>query len=69
MIVLKTTRPLSGDEVEGAEMSLAGDGLAIIVNSLNEVCNGIDVEEFATRIGAEREDVVRLLEQIGSSLD
>ena len=33
----------------------------IIAQALNEVCNGIDLPEFSTRLGAEREDVLRLL--------
>lgn len=37
------------------------DDLLIICNALNEVCNGLDVPEFATRMGVEREEALRLL--------
>ena len=38
--------------------------LEIVNNALNEVCNGIDVYEFETRLGASREEVKALLEGI-----
>lgn len=45
------------------------DELLIVNAALNEVCNGIDLFEFETRIGATREQVMGLLEQIGTLLD
>lgn len=42
----------------------------LILNAaLNEICNGIDVFEFETRVGAGREHVADLLKRIGSLLD
>lgn len=42
--------------------------LAILNNALNEVCNGIQVEEFETRMGSTREDVHLMLRSLGSAL-
>lgn len=36
---------------------------AVITQALNEVCNGLHIEEFATRMGAEREYVRKLLKE------
>ena len=38
--------------------------LFIINNSLNEVCNALDIYDFETRMGATREDTVELLNKI-----
>jgi hypothetical protein len=39
--------------------------LHVINNALNEVCNALlHVNEFSTRMGAEREEAARLLEQV-----
>jgi hypothetical protein len=38
--------------------------LAIIKNALNEVCHGIEIEEFQTRMGEDMETVKQLLDQI-----
>jgi hypothetical protein len=43
--------------------------LLIIGAALNEICNGIELFEFETRIGADRERVAALLKKIGSLLD
>jgi hypothetical protein len=53
----------------GAGVFLTADELLILSNALNEVCNGLDIPEFATRIGAEREDALRLLKSIGNLYD
>jgi hypothetical protein len=37
--------------------------------ALNEVCNGIAVFEFETRIGADRARVAALLKEVGALLD
>jgi hypothetical protein len=42
--------------------------LEIISNSINEVCHGIDIEEFETRIGYPRDRLRVLLSQIGEVL-
>ena len=37
-----------------AEIRLTASELAIINNALNEICHGIDLPGFASRIGVER---------------
>jgi hypothetical protein len=51
-----------------AELRLTRGELAIINNALNEICHGIDLPEFATRIGAERDEAKRLLTAFGALL-
>ena len=46
----------------GACVVLSPDDLLTICNALNEVCNGLDMPEFATRMGVTREDALRLLQ-------
>ena len=55
-------------EPHAAELRLTRGELAIINNALNEVCHGIDLPEFATRIGAEQDEARRLLAEIGALL-
>lgn len=55
--------------VEGSRVGLTREELLIVNAALNEVCNGIEVFEFETRIGANRERVSALLVEIGSLLD
>jgi len=54
---------------EHASVELSIQELRIINNALNEVCNGLDIHEFATRMGANREDAEMLLERVGSLID
>jgi hypothetical protein len=42
--------------------------LSLLNNALNEILNGIDIEEFETRLGASRRESRALLEEIGSIL-
>jgi|GEM_PF-788168 len=55
--------------VERSHIGIDRDELLILNAALNEVCNGIEVFEFETRIGADRERVAALLKVIGSLLD
>jgi len=50
---------------------LGEDELALIANALNEVCNGVEIEdfEFFTRLGADREEARELLAALGAVLD
>jgi hypothetical protein len=48
---------------------LEGDEAQMINNAVNEVCNGIDVEEFETRLGWPRSRLSELLSQIHASLE
>jgi hypothetical protein len=42
--------------------------LTILNNALNEVCNGIEVPEFATRVGTEISEVRQLLKEVHALL-
>jgi hypothetical protein len=42
--------------------------LLILNNALNEICNGIEIPEFETRIGASLNDANRLLSDFNSIL-
>jgi hypothetical protein len=53
----------------GARVLLSPDDLLTICNALNEVCNGLDVPEFATRMGVGREEVLRLLQTANAIYD
>ncbi|KFB99280.1 hypothetical protein GTGU_04282 [Trabulsiella guamensis ATCC 49490] len=43
--------------------------LLVLNSALNEVCNGIDIPEFETRLGATLTEVTVLLDEIGEVLD
>ncbi len=45
-------------------LSLTLEELCIINNALNEVCHGIDVPEFSTRMGASLTEVQALLDKV-----
>ena len=45
----------------GAWVVLSPEDLLTVCNALNEVCNGLDVPEFTTRMGVEREEALCLL--------
>ncbi|HEU4884104.1 MAG TPA: hypothetical protein VFT45_17715 [Longimicrobium sp.] len=55
------TTTLTPDE---ATITVSLTELHTLNNALNEVCNGLHIEEFATRMGVEREEAAALLEQI-----
>jgi hypothetical protein len=52
-------------------LRVSEDELAAINNALNEVCNGVDIDdrEFQTRLGVTRHQLQRLLTQIRSAAD
>ena len=54
---------------ERVRIELSELELVVVNNALNEVLNGIDLFEFSTRIGAERDQVIALLRQVGEALD
>ena len=51
------------------QLQLSEEELIILNNALNEICNGIEVPEFETRIGANLEKVKTLLMSTGNVLD
>jgi hypothetical protein len=55
--------------MDNAEIELTYDELLVFNAALNEVCNGIDVLEFETRIGASRAEVERLMVGVQTALD
>ena len=52
-----------------SQIAIGREDLLIMNAALNEVCNGIALFEFETRMGADRERVTALLKEIGSLLD
>ncbi len=57
---------ITGQEVL---LRIKRDELLILNNALNEVCNGLDQEEFVTRMGATRREVEELLLQLASAME
>lgn len=51
-----------------ATIELTADELVLLNNALNEVSQGLELPEFSTRIGADREKVLRLIAQIQALL-
>jgi hypothetical protein len=56
-------------QARGATVLLTPDEVLTISNALNEVCNGLDLPEFATRMGVEREDALSLLKDVSALYD
>ncbi|WP_406806667.1 hypothetical protein [Burkholderia semiarida] len=52
-----------------ADVEISFDEFIVLNVALNEVCHGIDVSEFETRIGAPRETVEKLMVEIQAVLD
>lgn len=52
-----------------AQLTIGENELLILNSALNEICNGISVTEFETRIGASKENVCTLLNDIGHVLN
>jgi len=52
-----------------AELRLNEDDLFILVSALNEICNGINITEFQTRIGGEKTLAAALLYDMRNILD
>jgi hypothetical protein len=50
-------------------IELSADELVMLNNALNEVCNGIDIPEFSTRLGGEVDEVRVMLKQIAEALN
>lgn len=60
---------VSSSSNQHADVRLTVDELRIINNALNEVCHGIDLPEFDTRMGVSLERAKALLKQIGAAVD
>ena len=46
-----------------AQVELSYEEALVLNNALNEICNGLNFEEFQTRIGVDREDASWLLRE------
>jgi hypothetical protein len=60
---------LEGKENKDAIVRLNHQELVMLNNALNEVCNGLDLDEFSIRMGAEIEEVEALLKEVGSIIN
>jgi hypothetical protein len=54
---------------DGVDVVLSTDELLSISNALNEVCHALDVPEFGTRIGIERDKALELLKAMQTAYD
>jgi hypothetical protein len=50
-------------------LDLTRNELILVNNALNEVCNGLDLPDFSTRLGAQRDELEALYKQIKAALD
>ena len=55
---------LIATEKDCATVRLDASDILLLTNALNEVCNGLDVPEFSTRIGVQHEDALALLQEM-----
>jgi hypothetical protein len=53
---------------QSLDVRLTLDELRIINNALNEICHGIELPEFETRIGASIERAKSLLNEVGDAI-
>jgi hypothetical protein len=51
------------------DISVTEEELILICNALNEVCNGMGIEEFDTRMGTSLDNVRRLLGDLSKVAD
>lgn len=49
-------------------VELSHNELILLNNALNEVCNGLDLPDFATRLGAGKDELEALRRQIDGAL-
>lgn len=56
-------------EASGVIVSMTPDEVLIICNALNEVCNALDIREFAIRMGAERAEALDVMKDFSALYD
>ena len=61
--------PVGNTGRHATSVELSRDELEILNNALNEVCHGLDIEEFSIRMGAGKPEVLKLLHRIASTLE
>ncbi len=49
-------------------LELTHNELIVLNNALDEVCHGIDLPDFSTRLGVQRDEIEALLRQISDVL-
>ncbi len=54
---------------DGLDARFSLEELVALNNALNEVSNGLDIEEFETRMGVSREFALDLLKHIHSAIE
>ncbi len=54
-----------GSKTNKASINITRDELLVINAALNEVCNGIEVFEFETRIGVDKTCALGVLGEVG----
>lgn len=54
---------------DGAQIELNHSEVLVLNSALNEICNGIDLFEFDTRIGSSHDQAKCVLEKFGQLLD
>ena len=57
------------DKLDTFLLHVNRDELLIINNALNEVCNGLPLRDFETRMGAHLPEVESLLSLVGQALE
>jgi hypothetical protein len=60
---------LEQKDTRNVTVRLSRHELVMLNNALNEVCNGLDLDEFSIRMGAEIGEVQVLLEEVGSIIN
>ncbi len=55
---------VKGFDARHASLSLSHDELATISQALNEVCHGLRVDDFPSKMGSDESEVDRLLDEI-----
>ncbi len=50
-------------------LELTRNELILLNNALNEVCHGLDIPDFSTRLGAQREELQVLFRQIKEAFE
>ena len=50
-------------------LDLSRNEMILLNNALNEVCHGLDLPDFSTRLGAERGELEALLRQINGAFE
>ena len=56
-------------EPGAVRLTLTREELLALTNALNEVCNGLELWEFETRVGCTRAEAAKLLRSLGEARD